>query len=154
VKTFRWLLLSVLVVALDQVTKGFARHFLAYQQPVEITSFFNLTLNYNLGAAFSFLSNADGWQRYLFMGIAVVITVIMLVWLFKLGPHEKLKALGLSFIIGGAVGNLIDRIFLGYVTDFLDFHWKGWHYPTFNVADTFVCVGAFFLILGLIWSKR
>lgn len=153
-RAFRWLLLSIFVVLLDQATKGLAKHFLVYQRPYELTSFLSFTLNYNFGAAFSFLGDAGGWQRYLFIAIAIVISVILFAWLCKLGRHEKLKALGLSLILGGAIGNVIDRIRLGYVTDFIDFHWQGWHYPTFNVADSFVCVGAFFLILGLIWHQH
>lgn len=148
-----WLWVSALVVLLDQASKTFAQHLLSYEHPVKLTSFFNLTLNYNFGAAFSFLGNAGGWQVYFLSSVAVIVSVILFVWLLRLTRRESLKALGLSLVIGGAIGNMIDRFRFGYVVDFFDFHIKGWHYATFNVADSAVCLGAFFLILGLIWKR-
>ncbi len=154
IKNARWLLLSGVVVAIDQLSKWFAVNHLVFQQPYRLTSFFNLTLNFNAGAAFSFLGNAGGWQVYLFQAISAVITVFLGVWLLQLKTSKKLQALALSLLIGGAIGNLIDRVRLTYVVDFFDFHIKGWHYATFNVADSAVCVGAFFLILNLIWQRN
>jgi len=152
-KNSMWLLLSVLIIALDQASKYWAKAHLQFQQPYWLTSFFNLNLNFNAGAAFSSLSNEGGWQIHLFQGISIIVSIILIVWLLLLGSKQNLKALGLSLIIGGAIGNLIDRIRLNYVVDFFDFHLKDWHFATFNVADSAVCVGAFFLILSMIWQR-
>lgn len=148
-----WLLLSLLVILADQITKYLIVQHLQFQQNFFVTSFFNLTLDYNAGASFGFLNNAGGWQIHLFQAISIIISLVLLIWLLRLPPNQKLKALGLSLIIGGAIGNLIDRVRLNYVVDFLDFHINNWHYATFNVADAAVCVGAFFLILSMIWAR-
>ncbi len=135
----------VLVIA-DQWTKLSITSNLRYGESVAITSFFNLVLVYNKGAAFSFLSNADGWQRFLFIGITLA-AVGMLCWLIVKHESEKLFRWGLTLILGGAIGNLIDRIAYGHVIDFLDFHFAGWHFWAFNVADSAITVGAALLIL-------
>lgn len=152
-KNIKWLWLSFVIIVLDQVSKYWALKHLIFQTPRYVWPFLDLRLNFNPGAAFSFLSNQGGWQIYLFRGISAVVSVILAIWLLRLNPGEKLKAFGLSLIIGGAIGNLIDRMRLSYVIDFFDFHWHNWHYATFNVADSAVCVGAFFLILALIWDR-
>ena len=136
---------AVLVIA-DQWTKLAISSNLRYGESVSITSFFNLVLVYNRGAAFSFLSDAGGWQRVFFIGITCA-AIIVLTWLIAKHHEEKLFRWGLTLILGGAIGNLIDRIAYGHVIDFLDFHWAGWHFWAFNVADSAISVGAALLIL-------
>ncbi len=143
----KWLWLALAVVVLDLLTKGWASAGLVYARPVEITGFFNLTLLHNTGAAFSFLGEAGGWQRWFFALIAIGASIAMTVWLKRLRPHERLSAIGLALIIGGAIGNLWDRVTLGYVVDFLDFHIAGRHWPAFNIADIGISVGAALLII-------
>ncbi len=142
---WRWLWLALLVIGLDQLTKHFIQ---AALQPGEMrpyTSFFALILTFNTGAAFSFLANAQGWQRWLFTAIAVGAGIIMLVLLRRGGT--PLYCAGLALILGGALGNAIDRIVLGKVVDFLLFHYQGWSWPAFNVADSAITGGAIALIM-------
>jgi len=106
-----------------------------------------MTLAHNYGAAFSFLSDAGGWQRWLFTGLASVVTLVLIVWLFRLQAKEKLTAAGLGLIIGGAVGNLIDRVLNGYVVDFIDVYYQDWHWPAFNLADSAITCGVILLLL-------
>ena len=136
---------AVLVIA-DQWTKYSITSNLHYGESVVIASFFNLVLVYNKGAAFSFLSGAGGWQRVFFIGIASVASIVLM-WLIVKHESEKLFRWGLTLILGGAIGNLIDRIAYGHVIDFLDFHVAGWHFWAFNVADSAITVGAALLIL-------
>ena len=140
------LVVSVVLVLADQWTKLAISSNLRYGESVAITSFFNLVLVYNKGAAFSFLSDAGGWQRVFFIGLTSV-AIIVLMWLIAKHESEKLFRWGLTLILGGAIGNLIDRIAYGHVIDFLDFHWAGWHFWAFNVADSAITVGAALLIL-------
>jgi len=149
----RWLLLAVLVIVLDQYSKWLVlQHFELYQSLV-LTSWFNLTLAYNTGAAFSFLNDAGGWQRWLFVLLAVVITAVLLVWLRK-AQQLPLQALALALVIGGAIGNVIDRIRLGHVVDFIDWHYRDWHWPVFNLADAAISVGVVLLIADSLLSSR
>ena len=141
----RWLLIAAAVVMFDQATKYAAVAMLADQPPVEVTPFFNLLLVYNRGAAFSFLAGAGGWQRELFTGIAIVAS-IWIVYLLRRYPQQSLFCLALSLVLGGAIGNVIDRLSIGAVVDFLDFHAFGWHWPAFNVADSAITCGAALLI--------
>ena len=148
-----WLLMSVLIVVLDLWTKGLATESLILYRPVELTSWLNMTLAHNYGAAFSFLSDAGGWQRWLFTGLASVVTLVLIVWLLRLPAKEKLTAAALGMIIGGAVGNLIDRIINGYVVDFIDVYYNDWHWPAFNLADSAITGGVILLLLdGLLLS--
>ena len=140
--------LATAVFVLDQVTKFWAERALTLYAPVEITGFFNLTLVYNPGAAFSFLSTAGGWQRWMFSGIALAAVTLILFWLARLPRDARLSILSLGLILGGAVGNLVDRLRLGKVVDFLDFHYAGLHWPAFNVADAAITVGAVCLIIA------
>jgi signal peptidase II len=142
-----WLFVSVLIVILDLWTKGIATESLTLYRPVELTSWLNMTLAHNYGAAFSFLSDAGGWQRWLFTGLASVVTVVLIVWMFRLQASEKLTASALGLIIGGAVGNLIDRIINGYVVDFIDVYYQDWHWPAFNVADSAITCGVILMLL-------
>ena len=148
-RPMRWLWLSLAVLALDLATKYAASSLLGYAQPVEVTAFFNLTLLHNPGAAFSFLASHPGWQRWLFAAIAVGACVGLSIWLWRLKTDEKRLAVSLALIIGGALGNLFDRLVHGYVVDFLSFHAAGWYYPAFNVADIGITLGA----IGLIWES-
>ena len=149
----RWLGVAVLVVVLDQLSKlWISSHFL-YGENLYVFGVFNLVLAHNTGAAFSFLSDAGGMQRWLFTAIAVVASV-WIVWLLRRHQHQKLCAMALSMILGGALGNLIDRISYGYVVDFLDFHWGVYHFPAFNLADSAITCGAFLLILEGFMEKK
>ncbi len=142
------LALATAVFVLDQVTKFWAERALTLYAPVEITGFFNFTLVYNPGAAFSFLSTAGGWQRWMFSGIALAAVTLILFWLARLPRDARLSILSLGLILGGAAGNLVDRLRLGKVVDFLDFHYAGLHWPAFNVADAAITVGAICLIIA------
>jgi len=153
-KNLLWLLLSIFIILLDRVVKHFMVQHLALGVPLHITPFFNLTLAYNSGAAFSFLGNASGWQRWLFSFIAIVVSILLIAWLYKLPKHKALNAAAIALIVGGAIGNLWGRIVNGYVIDFLDFHIKTWHWPAFNVADSAICIGAFLLIIDMLWKSR
>jgi signal peptidase II len=151
----RWIWLSVLIVALDQLSKFFVEPWLAGHPPVVvIPGFVNLVLVYNTGAAFSLLSSASGWQRWLFTGLAVVIGALIVFWLRKTPRGEWTAALPLAMILGGAVGNLIDRLRLGHVIDFVDVYYGGWHWPAFNVADSSISVGAVLFILAGLFRKK
>lgn len=151
-----WLLLSIVVIALDQLSKGWA---LAALQPAGIPhpvipGFLNWTLTYNRGAAFSFLTWADGWQRWLFVVLALVISAVLVVWLSRTARRDWRTALPLSLIVGGAIGNLIDRLHAAQVTDFIDVYYRDWHYPVFNLADCGITVGAVMLVaFGLFGGK-
>jgi len=148
----RWLWISVAVIVLDQVTKVAILATFRVGEEVPITSFFSLVLAFNTGAAFSFLAGAAGWQRWLFTLIAVVACALML-WLLKRGG-SRLYCTGLALIVGGALGNLFDRLVLGHVVDFLLFHWRDWHYPAFNVADSAITCGAVALIIDSFRQRR
>jgi signal peptidase II len=141
----RWLLVSVAVIVLDQLSKAAINNHFVYGESLAVTSFFNLVLAHNFGAAFSFLDNAGGLQRWLFSAIAIVAAV-WIVWLLRKHQAQMLFSLALAFILGGALGNLIDRIAYGYVVDFLDFHWGGYHFAAFNLADSAITCGAGLLI--------
>ncbi|MDQ7017385.1 MAG: signal peptidase II [Gammaproteobacteria bacterium] len=142
----RWFSLTLLLILLDQVTKIWADSALQLYRPVEITPFFNLMLAYNPGAAFSFLSDAGGWQRWFFSLLSLVVSVVLIVWLTRLKVNEKGMAASLSLILAGAIGNLIDRLAYGHVIDFLDLYYKSHHWPAFNIADSVICIGAVIMI--------
>jgi signal peptidase II len=146
-RAFAWLLMSALIVVLDLWTKGLATETLTLYRPLEQTSWLNMTLAHNYGAAFSFLSDAGGWQRWLFTGLASVVTLVLIVWLLRLPATDKLTAAALGLIIGGAVGNLIDRINNGYVVDFIDVYYRDWHWPAFNLADSAITGGVILLLI-------
>jgi signal peptidase II len=152
----RYLWMSGLVVVLDQASKYAAAKYLIRHAEVELLPFLNLTLVYNAGAAFGFLSGGSGWQNLLFSAIAVVACVAIFVMLRGLKAGDWVLAVALTLILGGAIGNLIDRIAHGYVIDFIDFHFGGWHFWTFNIADSAITIGAIALIadaFGLLKRK-
>ncbi|MFT5709777.1 MAG: signal peptidase II [Halioglobus sp.] len=142
-----WYALALVVVALDQYTKGVASSELQYGQPLRVFSWFNLTLQHNSGAAFSFLSDAGGWQRYFFTAIASAISVGLLIWVYRMPRGHHLLALSLGLILGGALGNLWDRVELGYVVDFISVHYQGRYFPAFNIADSAISIGAGLMLL-------
>ena len=147
---FGWLLLSAVIVVLDLWTKQLASASLELYRPVELTSWLNMTLAHNYGAAFSFLSDAGGWQRWFFTILASIVTLVLLVWLLRLPRSEKLTALALALVIGGALGNLIDRINHGYVVDFIDVYYGTSHWPAFNVADSTITSGVALLLIDAV----
>ncbi|HXF46486.1 MAG TPA: signal peptidase II [Burkholderiaceae bacterium] len=141
-----WLALAAVVVAVDQATKFAIETAFEFGDRRPVTSFFNLVLTYNKGAAFSFLAGASGWQSTFFTIVGIAASLFIVYLLARHGT-QKLFSLALALILGGAVGNVIDRIVHGHVIDFLDFHWRGWHWPAFNVADSAIVTGAALLIL-------
>jgi signal peptidase II len=149
-----WLSLALIIILLDQFTKILIVGAYRLGDATRITSFFNIVRVHNEGAAFSFLASAGGWQRWFFTAVGV-IAVVAIVWMLRSHAGQKLFAFALSMILGGAVGNVIDRVWYGYVVDFLDFHTAGIHFPAFNVADAAITLGAFCLILDeLLRVKR
>lgn len=148
----KWLGIAAAVLVLDQITKYWVSRELELYQSLEVTPFFNLVLVHNKGAAFSFLSDAGGWQRTFFTAIALVASV-WITWLLRKHPGQTLFCLALSLILGGALGNVIDRIAFGAVIDFLDFHAYGYHWPAFNVADMAITCGAALLIWDALTTK-
>jgi signal peptidase II len=149
IKKWPWFLLSMAVVVLDQLSKQWALEHLSPYQPDAIFPMLNFTLAYNTGAAFSFLSGTGGWHRWFFAGFSIVMSGVLIAWLVRLGKEAKLQTLALSLILGGAIGNLYDRAFFGYVVDFIDVYYKNHHWPVFNFADTAICAGAFLLLIDL-----
>jgi signal peptidase II len=145
----KWLWLSLLALVLDQGSKLAISSSMQLYQSIPVIPYFNLTYVHNTGAAFSFLSEAGGWQRWFFAALALVISAVIAVWLTRLKPHETLLAVALSLVLGGAIGNLIDRLAYGYVIDFLDVYYQTWHWPAFNIADSAITLG---VILKLVES--
>ncbi|MCU1718159.1 signal peptidase II [Pseudomonas sp. 5P_3.1_Bac2] len=151
-----WLWLTLLVFVLDQATKFyFDNNLTMYQQIEVIPGYFSWTLAYNTGAAFSFLSDAGGWQRWFFTGIAVVVSAVLVVWLKRLKAHETWLAVALALVLGGALGNLVDRVIFGHVVDFILVHrHTTWYFPAFNLADSAITCGAILLALDMFKSGK
>ncbi|MDI1275902.1 MULTISPECIES: signal peptidase II [Methylobacter] len=153
----KWLWLSLLALVLDQGSKLAIAGSMKLYESIQIMPFFKLTYVHNTGAAFSFLSEAGGWQRWFFAGLALVISVVIAVWLTRLKKHETLLAVALALVLGGAVGNLIDRLAYGYVIDFLDVYYESWHWPAFNIADSAITLGVVLMLaesFGLVHPKE
>ena len=148
-----WLGLALIILIADQFTKTLILGYYRFGDSTTITGFFNLVRAHNSGAAFSFLAAASGWQRWLFTGIGVVATVFI-VWMLRSHPGQKLFSFSLACILGGAIGNVVDRLLYGYVVDFLQFHWAGWYFPAFNVADSAITIGAIGLVLDELLRVR
>ena len=148
-----WLGLAATIVAADQLSKVAIERVFSYGDVHPVTGFFNLVLTYNKGAAFSFLASASGWQKQFFIAIGLLASLAIVYLLARHGT-QRLFSLALAMILGGAIGNVIDRIAHGHVIDFLDFHWRGWHWPAFNVADSAIVCGAALLILDELLRVR
>ncbi|WPC04413.1 signal peptidase II [Pseudomonas benzenivorans] len=151
-----WLWLSLLVFVVDQASKLYVEDVLTlYQQVVVIPDYFSWTLAYNTGAAFSFLAGASGWQRWFFAAVALVVSLVLVIWLKRLKPEETWLAAALALVLGGALGNLVDRVLLGHVVDFILVHWQHrWYFPAFNFADTAITLGAILLALDMFKSNK
>ena len=148
-KKWPWLILSLVIIIVDQMSKYWASQVLLSYQSEAVFPMLNLTLAYNSGAAFSFLSGAGEWHRWAFAGFSTITSIALIVLIIRTASVMRLQLLALSLILGGAVGNLIDRAFLGYVIDFIDVYYKHYHWPAFNVADSAICIGAFLLFMDL-----
>lgn len=143
----KWVWLTVFVIVLDQVSKQVAANVLEMYKPVAVMPMFNWTLMHNTGAAFSFLSDETGWQRWFFTMIALVVSAVLIAWTSKLKAEDKWQAIAFALVMGGAVGNVIDRMLHGYVIDFIDVYYQDWHWPAFNIADSAIFVGVAILII-------
>ncbi|HWW03762.1 signal peptidase II [Collimonas sp.] len=141
-----WLAIAALVLLIDQLTKITVVRLFSYGESQAVTSFFNLVLIYNKGAAFSFLSTESGWQRYLFTGLGIA-AALFIIFLLKRHAGQRMFCTALALILGGAIGNVVDRIAYGHVIDFLDFYMRNWHWPAFNIADSAICVGAVLFVI-------
>jgi signal peptidase II len=148
-----WLGLALILLTADQFTKILILGYYQLGDSTLVTSFFNIVRVHNAGAAFSFLADASGWQRWFFTGIGAVAIAVIL-WMLKAHPGQKIFSFALACILGGAIGNVIDRVRYGYVVDFLDFHWGTWHFPAFNIADSAISIGAACLILDELLRVR
>ncbi len=149
-----WLMLAAVVVGLDQWTKGLADTELMYGNPVKILPVLNFTLQYNPGAAFSFMADAGGGQRWFFSGLATVVSIGLVIWMATLPARDWFLGVGLAFILGGAIGNLWDRLVLGHVIDFISFHYEGSYFPAFNIADSAITLGAIIMIVDSLQQAR
>jgi signal peptidase II len=146
--------IAALVVVFDQITKVWVDRSLQLYEQIPVTPMFNITLAYNRGAAFSFLSDEGGWQRWFFIGISVVVSVCLTVWLYRMKPNEKWLALAIALILGGAIGNnLIDRVIYGHVVDFIQVYYDTWYFPSFNIADSAITVGTVLLLILTFFEK-
>ena len=149
-KKWPWFFLSIIIIVLDQGSKQWALSHLPLYQPQPVMPMVNFTLAYNTGAAFSFLSGAGPWHRWFFASISILISLLLITWMLKLKSKDYLQLTALSFILGGALGNLIDRALYGHVIDFIDVYYQNYHWPIFNLADSVICIGAFLLFVDLL----
>ncbi len=150
----RWFALSLLVVVLDHATKWLASARLNYGVPLTLSPMFDFTLLHNRGAAFSFLSDAGGWQRWFFSVVALLVSGWIASWLYRLPRNKRWLAASLALILGGAIGNLIDRVALGYVVDFISVHWGTSYFPAFNIADSAITLGAIMMAVDVLFLDR
>ncbi|MFT4729106.1 MAG: signal peptidase II [Granulosicoccus sp.] len=146
--------IALVIVVLDQITKIWADTSLAMYEQIPITGFFNITKAYNYGAAFSFLDNAGGWQRWFFIAISLVVSIVLCVWLYRMRRSERWLSLSISLILGGAIGNLIDRVWYGYVVDFIQVYWRTSYFPSFNIADAAISCGTIILLALTLFEKN
>jgi signal peptidase II len=153
-KKYYWIFIAILIFVLDRITKMLVLQYLPFRLPVDIFPGFNLFFTLNTGSAFGFLNTASGWQRWLFSGIAIAVSIFLIIWQFKINTKHAWLKIALALILGGTLGNLCDRISYHYVIDFLDFYFREWHYATFNLADSAICVGAGMLIIQTFHKDR
>ncbi len=146
--------IAIIAIVLDQITKWMASTHLTMHEQNPVMPSFNLTLMHNYGAAFSFLSNAGGWQRWFFTIVAIVISIVLIVWITRLKPNEKWLGVSLGLVLGGAIGNLIDRMAYGYVIDFIQWYYDRFYWPAFNIADAAISVGAVMLLLSSFFTDE
>ena len=151
---FKWLTLSFVIIIIDQLTKFYVAQELILYHPIHIIPGFNLTLMHNTGAAFSFLSQAGGWQRWFFIGLTSVISLAIVIWMYGVPSNRRWLLFALAFVLGGALGNLWDRVTLGYVVDFIEVYYKDMYWPAFNVADSAITIGAIMLIIDVFWFNE
>lgn len=149
-----WILVALLVVVLDQYTKGLASRHLELYRPVELFPSFNFTLMHNTGVAFSIFDTNGDWQRWVFSLVALCVSVVIVIWLARLPAGQRWLTVSLALVLGGAVGNLWDRLVNGYVVDFIDVYYRTWHWPAFNLADSAICVGAVMLVIDSLRSGK
>lgn len=149
-----WLWLAALVLVFDQASKLWADGALELYERIELLPGFNLTLVYNRGAAFSLLSDAAGWQRWFFAAFAIIISAVILVWLRRVVRNDRLQAGGLTLVLGGALGNVWDRLVHGHVIDFIDLYYGDWHWPAFNIADSAITLGVVLLLAETLFVRR
>ncbi|MEE9426465.1 MAG: signal peptidase II [Methylococcales bacterium] len=149
-----WILIAILVIALDQLSKWWIRALFELYEAIPVFPGLQIIYVRNLGAAFSFLSGAGGWQRWFFIVLSVLASIAIVIWMSRLPTQRRLEALGLSLVLGGAIGNLVDRVLLGYVVDFIDVYYQSWHWPVFNVADSAITVGVVIMIVDILFYQR
>ncbi len=150
----KWTWLAVVVVIFDQLTKYIASTLLVLYKPIAVIPMFNWTLMHNTGAAFSFLHDAGGWQRWFFAVLAIVVSIVIVLWIKRLEQHEKWQAAALALILGGAIGNVVDRVWLGYVVDFIQVYYQQWYWPAFNIADSAISIGVAMIIIESVREYR
>jgi signal peptidase II len=149
-----WLWLSAFVVLLDQTTKALVVGAVKFKSPIELLPFLRIVYLENQGAAFSLLHDAGGWQRWFFIALALMVSIVLMLWLRRIRiPEQTVLAIGVALVLGGALGNVIDRVWHSYVIDFVYFHWRDWYFPAFNIADSAISVGAGCLLLDAFWDS-
>ncbi|MBU0744920.1 MAG: signal peptidase II [Gammaproteobacteria bacterium] len=153
-KKHLWIVIAILVFAIDRFTKSMVLDNLILEEPVNVFPMLNLFFTFNPGAAFSFLNKASGWQEWLFGGIAVGVSIFLVIWEFKIPVKDLWLKIALALVLGGTLGNLYDRVVYHKVVDFIDFYFKQWHYPAFNIADAAICIGAFMLIIDIMRKEK
>lgn len=155
IKNYYWIFITVLIFALDRVTKMLVIQHLQFDTPVHVLPMFNLLFTFNAGSAFGFLNQAGGWQEWLFSGIAVAVSIFLIIWQFKIdAKHHAWLKIALALVLGGTLSNLFDRIVYHQVIDFIDIYFRQWHYATFNLADSAICMGAIMLIIDTIHKDK
>lgn len=152
--SLKWLWISALVLILDQISKYYIVHSFTLYESLNLLPGLNFTYVHNTGAAFSFLSDAGGWQRWLFILLSSGVSIGLLIWMYSLPVTWRWLAVALALVLGGALGNLVDRIMYGYVIDFIDVYYQGWHWPAFNIADSAISIGVVMLIIDTFWFEH
>ncbi|CAL7960688.1 Lipoprotein signal peptidase [Gammaproteobacteria bacterium] len=147
-KKYYWVFIAISIFVLDRITKMLVLQYLPFRLPVNVLPMFNLFFTFNTGSAFGFLNSASGWQGWLFSGVAIAVSAFLVVWQFKISVRHAWLKIALALILGGTLGNLYDRIIYNHVVDFLDFYFGQWHYATFNLADSAICIGAIMLLIS------
>ncbi len=153
-RALAWYCLALVLILLDQYSKSMASEAMVYGEQIFVTPFFNWTLLHNTGAAFSFLSDAGGWQNGFFCTVAAAVSTYIIYWIYQTPRSQPWQGLALALVLSGALGNLYDRLSLGYVVDFIQLHYQQYYWPAFNVADSAICVGAFILIISSFFSDQ